>query len=437
MSNRYTRRSAFARLAGVSAAIGGAAYTRAQSHEAPKPVATSNMVFRKPPPANVVEHTRLGIHSIVALKDGTLLAPNGRRSTDGGKTWSEAAPFAGGAQGTGLVRLRSNAIALVNEGGSGGTLRISRDEAQTWGPLLSAFPKMINGPNFYSYGDAMIQHSTGRLIWSCSIDFNPKFNEFLYENVQSKGLWRGKPYSSEGHQHLPEIYMTLVNMSDDEGETWYLAQGYYKTPQALWGWFDENGIANGYRGHTSFGETTTAETPEGGVLMFGRSEVGRVVYSYSTDRGESWSVPLPTRLPSSGSPSRLRRIPSTGDLLCVWNQVSHEEIRRGYRRGRLSAAISKDGGLTWGNYKTLELSEGLDDVDRIDPEYPIAMVRARDVLGRFPDGFAYFHYANVNIIGDRVYLMYLRGSPLQGIAEQKLGEQSDVLRIYPLSYFYS
>ena len=122
--------------------------------------------------------------------------------------------------------------------------------------------------------------------------------------------------------------------------------------------------------------------------------------------------------------------------MCVWNQVSHEEIRRGYRRGRLSVAISKDNGLTWTHFKTLELSEGLDDVARITPEYPISMVRARSYVGELPDDFTYFHYANVAFIGDNVFIMYLRGGPLFGIAEQKLGEQRDVLRIYPLEWFY-
>jgi hypothetical protein len=294
---------------------------------------------------------------------------------------------------------------------------------------------MINGPNFF--GDGMIQLSTGRLLWTCSVDYNPKFHEFLYEDVQAKGLWRGQPYAVEGHQHLPEFYATLVNLSDDEGQTWHLAEGYYHSPQALWGWFDESGIPTGLRGHTSFGETTTAETKDGKVLMFGRSEVGRIVYTYSAQNGDNWDAPLPSQLPNSGSPARLRRIPKTGDLLCIWNQVSHAEILRGYRRGRLTAALSKDGGHVWGNFKTLELSEGLEDVARIPPEYPVAMVRARQDLGSLPDGFAYFHYPNVNILGDRVYLSYLRGGPLQGIAEQGLGEQTNVLRVYPLEYFYN
>lgn len=429
--SRFSRRSALVGMSGLSYA----AHTIAADQSRQVPSAVQQVRHRKPAPPGVVEHVGLGIHSVIQLKDGTMLAANGRRSSDRGKTWSTPVPFGSDVKGTGLVRLASGAIALVYEGPAGGTLRISRDEGKTWTSQIKAFPPMNNGPNFL--GDGMIQLSTGRLIWTCSVDYNPKFHGFLYENVQARGLWRGKPYASEGHQHLPEFYTTFVNISDDEGQTWRLAEGYYHTPQALWGWFDENGMPNGYRGHTSFGETTTAETKDGRVLVFGRSEVGRIVYTYSNDHGDSWDVPLPSELPNSGSPARLRRISKTGDLLCIWNQVSHNEIRRGYRRGRLSAALSKDGGCTWQKFKTLELSEGLEDVARVPPEYPIAMVRSRQSLGRFPDGFAYFHYPNVNTFDDLVYVSYLRGGPLQGIAEQGLGEQTDVLRVYPLEYFYS
>ena len=99
-------------------------------------------------------------------------------------------------------------------------------------------------------------------------------------------------------------------------------------------------------------------------------------------------------------------------------------------------AISVDSGATWGHFKTLELSEGLEDVDRIPPEYPIKMTRARDDVGHLPDGWAYFHYANVCFAADKVYIMYHRGGPLLGIAEQNLKKQEHVLRIYPLDWLY-
>jgi hypothetical protein len=388
------------------------------------------LVPRVSPPPGMIEHIGLGINSVVALKDGSVLANNGSISRDGGKTWSAPRKFDGGAAGDGLVRLQSGAIALTK----GPRLWISRDEGASWSPCPEAFPKMIGGPNFL--GDELIQLKGGRLLWPCSIDFNPRFPELLYENVLAKGTWRGKTVLVEGHQHLPEIYMTFFGYSDDEGRSWKMVEGYYHSPLAMFGWFDEQGVPNGNGGHWSFGESTVAETSDGRVLIFGRSEVGRIVYSYSADRGITWNTLLAAELANSGSPPRLRRIPSTGDLLCVWNQVSHEEIRRGYRRGRLSAAISQDNGATWTNFRNLELSAGLEPADRVAPEYPIRMVRARDYVGHLPDAWAYFHYSNVCFVGDKVYVMYLRGAPLLGIAEQNLDKQEHVLSVYPLDWFY-
>ena len=70
------------------------------------------------------------------------------------------------------------------------------------------------------------------------------------------------------------------------------------------------------------------------------------------------------------------------------------------------------------------------------PDAEIRLVRARPNVGNLPDGFAYYHYANVNFAGDRVYIMYLRGHPTMGIAEQMLEKQENVMRIYPLKWFY-
>ena len=383
-------------------------------------------------PAGASEQISLGIGDVEALKDGSLLATNGRVSRDGGKSWSAPRSFGEGINGNRLSRLQSGAL-LLSSFDNNPRLWISRDEGASWKEISDAFPKMMGGPNCFG---GVEQLSSGRLMTVCSIDFNPKFPGHLYEDVQAKGIWRGKPYSVEGHQHLPEIYMAFVVYSDDEAKTWKMAQGMFNVPLALFGWFDSQGIVNGLGGHWSFGECTLAETRNGRLLVFGRSEVGRVVYTSSSDQGITWNALLPAELANSGSPPFLARIPKNGDLMCVWNQVSHEEIRRGYRRGRLSAAISKDNGLTWTHFKTLELSEGLDDVARITPEYPISMVRARSYVGELPDDFTYFHYANVAFIGDNVFIMYLRGGPLFGIAEQKLGEQRDVLRIYPLEWFY-
>ena len=264
-------------------------------------------------------------------------------------------------------------------------------------------------------------------------------------DASAYGSYRGKPYQIEGHGHIPEISIAGISYSDDEGKIWKCGEKADESDSdliyssaILLGWFGPDGHVNQSEGWvTDTDEPTIAETKDGKILFFARSTVGRIVQSWSDDRGIHWTPVLPTNLANSYSPARLVQIPKTGDLLCVWNQVSGEEIRRGYRRGRLTAAISKDGGYTWENFKTLELSDGLDDVARVEPEYPIhLLVRARNYVGPLPDGFAYFHYANVSFVGDKVFIAYTRGSPLLGIAEQNLKKQESVLRIYPLEWFY-
>ena len=167
-------------------------------------------------------------------------------------------------------------------------------------------------------------------------------------------------------------------------------------------------------------EPSIAETRDGNVLLIARATIGCLVQSFSIDNAEQWYAVTPTEPASSESPAVMVCLPESRDLLIVWNQVSPEEIRRGYRRGRLSSAVSQDGGHSWCRHKTIELSEGLEDIARIPPEYPIQMVRARDWVGLLPEGWAFFHYANLDVVDDSVFLRYSRGMPALGVAEQNL-----------------
>ena len=377
----------------------------------------------KPPPEGVVELVGIGgiDHSLVELKDGSLMLLGGgscRISTDGGLTWSPGQSLGQGVSGSGITRLKSGALALS----SGAQVRISEDEGKTWGPPLSV--NMLGSP----FWDTMIQLGSGRLIYPSRTCYSSGHADLACA-PQSVGTWRGQEYATEGHGHAPEFDVAAVSRSDDLAKTW-------DQSGHLMGWFDEKGIPNGYGAHTSCDEPNVAETADGRVLFLARSQVGRLVASYSSDGGITWSAVRPTELASSYSPPRLRRIPKTGDLLCVWNQVSGDEIRRGYRRGRLSAAISKDSGKTWQNFKTIEVSEGLEDVNRVEPDAEIRWVRGRDDVGELPDNWAFFHYANVCFAADKVFVLYSRGSPLLGIAEKNLNKQEQVTRIYPLDWFY-
>ena len=390
-------------------------------------------VWRKPPPEDVVEIAGTGVSSLVELADGSLLAQNGSISADGGRTWTEARSFGDGVDGNGLMRLNSGAIALTSDD----RIWISRDGGETWeGPRQIPMDTARRG-----LSDTIIQLSGGRLLCPRRTvlgGYHPDDGLGLpiggaarVPECEGWGTWRGLPASVEGEGHCPQMEIAFVYYSDDEGQTWSPFEEY----GCLMGWFDFDGVANGNCGVTPCDEPTVAETKDGGVLFFARSTVGRILYSYSRDDAQTWSAVKPNELACSYSPPRLRRIPRTGDLICIWNQVSHAEIRRGYLRGRLSAAISRDSSATWENFKTLEVSAGLEDVERIPAEYPIRPVRSQNYVGTLPDDYANIYYPNICFAADKVYVIYSRGWMTQKGDEARLTSER-VLRIYPLEWFY-
>ncbi|MFV1966247.1 MAG: sialidase family protein [Pirellulaceae bacterium] len=400
--------------------------------------------------------------SIVEGKDGSLILIQGgglfeagqgdatrRVSTDGGKTWSDPTPLKAKMGAGGVIRLQSGTLAMYGaKSMKSGPCYFctSPEDGQTWTTPVNIGVYQDFRPMLHS----MIQLKSGRIVlvgyWEGLIARPPDVQRYT---ITGSGLWRGRWLWMEGHRGV-ELGICVAYYSDDEGKTWSQCKG------GLFGWFNERGVPNGEGGVLDVYELTAAETKDGRILMFARSKVGRLVQSYSLDGGAVWYSILPTELASSQSPPMLVRIPSTGDLLCVWNQISAEENLRGFFRGRLSAAISKDSGLTWENFKTLERQEGMEDVARITPEYPIPrVVRARPGIGQLPDGFAMFDYANVDIIGDKVFVRYSRtwaieqtGGSLAPVPHEmelmnKLYKQrgatmtgTPVMRIYPLEWFY-
>ena len=397
--------------------------------------ASGRPVFRKAPPEGVVEVVGIGREwSIAQLEDGALLAARKRHcriSHDRGISWGDERELPEPVCAWGLLSLQSGALAAFSED----TLWLSGDEGQSWG---DGRPITMLGSPYY---DTLIQLSSGRLLYPNRVCFaNQNHPDLPLEYVRSYGIWKGIRRLVSGHYHWPEIDIASVSYSDDEGATWQNCDG------ELMGWFDRDGVANGYGGITACDEPSVVETGDGRVLFLARSTVGRLVASYSRDGGATWSAVRPTELAGSYSPPAVTSIPATGDLLCVWNQTSREEIRRGYRRGRLSAAISRDSGATWEQFRTIEVSAGMDDVERIPPEYPIIPVIAVPDLGQLPDDFAVFRYPNVRVIGDRAFILYARewfalaGGASSGFEDESSSEVvlgcEDVLRSYPLQYFY-
>lgn len=395
----------------------------------------------------------------VGLQRGDAVTSEYRVSRDDGKTWGDPQKLNCGMGVNGMIRLQSGKLAAYGHkryGDRPDCFSSSSDDGKTW-------TKPVNigiYQDFYLYLHALSQLASGRLLlagyWEGLNAGRP--DQGLHEGATDTipyaqytwGLWRERVLFFGGHRG-PEMGINIVYYSDNEGLTWKKCKG------GLFGWFDERGIPNGECGIIDVYEPNVAETNDGRLLMIMRSKTGRLLQSYSLDQGVTWLSVLPTELSASQTTPMLNKIPKTGDLLCVWNQVSCEEIRRGFGRGRLSAAISRDSGLTWENFKTLELQEGMQDAARIAPEFPIARrVVGRPGLGQLPDGLAMFSQPNVEIVGNLVFVRYVRMWPVEkgepvidkesGVWPRAWPRQEDrradmtggemVMRIYPLEWFY-
>ena len=362
----------------------------------------------------------------VELKDGSYLAVSrslwSERSTDGGRTWvrsnrlldKDGNRIAGVDNGLlrprELVRLQSGAIALgyweskAKDTRETGRQRYffskSLDEGQTWStPVLVSFPRSASYPMW------MIQTAAGRLVLA---------NEYYYGN---KTLDRG---------------MGVCNAyySDDEGKSW--SESY----DTIFAW-EQDGAMVG-----SAQVPCVVETPDGRILMFARTYLGRIVQSYSEDGGEHWGVPRLNSLVSNSSEVFLTRLPTTGDLLCVFNQASAEEVRQGYYRSRLTSAVSKDSGKTWEHFRTIAMSPGQKQLSRIIDAAPPAYVRSPGIPTRenmLPEGFEMNLGPRVRFAGNKAFLVFqkrLYRYP-EGRAKWERVYSKHILRVTPIEWFYS
>lgn len=250
----------------------------------------------------------------------------GRFSSDGGKTWTKddvvVLPQSGkfNDMSVSLLRLQNGNIALFYVRKNSmldcrPVMRISTDEAKTWGDPIECITDEIG--YYVLNNDRVIQLRDGRLILAVALHNLPSYE---------KPNWNG---------HI------MCYLSDDQGATW-------RRNQTVLAPVNENGkrlIAQ---------EPGLVELTDGRLMMFIRSDAGSQLISYSSDRGETWSAPQRSNIISPVSPATIERIPSTGDLLLVWND--HSQISPQYRGKRtpLKVAISKDDGDTWISARTLE-----------------------------------------------------------------------------------
>lgn len=316
---------------------------------------------------------------VLRLRDGRLLLVWTRFSSGGGEDWDPAFLAARISEDQGrswgpefvlqenigrmnvmepdLLRLRSGKILFFfcrknSPADCLPMLRVSTDDARTFSdpaPLpVEPYPS-YTGFNH----DRAVQLSSGRVIL-------PVF------------------FTSD-YRVDPRI-RSRVYFSDDEGRTWRAGRTILDLPESRRG-AQEPGVV---------------ELRDGRLLLWVRTEFGRMYQSFSTDGGETWSPLEPSSVISPLSPQSLKRISTTGDLLLVWN--NSEKIRF-----PLSLALSRDEGRSW------TFARDLDD----DPAHTYA-------------------YTGIEFLDDRVLFTYYAGPP----AGRRGNAWNLKLKSVPLDWIY-
>ena len=358
---------------------------------------------------------------VVRLEGSRLFSTDGdhvSHSEDSGRTWSE--PVQACRKGGSPLEGKFQSVKLLSSGKLGGICR-RYDEAlrerfphRSWpdmffvtsddGGLTWSTGIRVGAPGDVLQGvrNSLIQLGSGRLIlpvdWDVADYAHPEYRgEGEGHSFRGGyGWFQGRRMLVEGHDHTPEFYGTIVYYSDDLGQSWR------SSPNNLWVWPIPPG--KNCSDHSPMGEGVIVETDDDRLLMLCRTVTGRHYECLSEDGGVQWSIPYPTDLAASGSPCYVARIPSTSDLVVVWNQVSAEEIQRGLKRSRMSVAISEDKGRTWIKHKTLEVT-ALPDVEKIDPP-PIGHYHSLEDVGEIPKDFGCFDYPNIEFVDDLILFSY-------------------------------
>lgn len=393
--------------------------------------------------------------AVVALNDGRLLwtwSPGtrvppykpvyGNFSADGGRTWSDAfelkldngQPMTGGMGSPNFVRLKSGVLGQTIAGAGEVFFHVSRDEGKTW-----SRPVKLHADNerVACTNDRALVLTGGRIVMPVYTQFEgPKLTP------RKPVVQRGGGEFSNGWVHWTSF--SYVLFSDDEGRTWQ------RSDNEVFISLDQ-----GMRGNYPAFEPAVAELADGRLVMFVRTNLGRFYRSVSEDRGRTWLEARPTPLIASAAPCSLRRIPGSGDLLAIWNQISAHEDLEGLYRHRLSCAISSDGGVAWNNFKNLE---SLDATTRLDddPPQPRLMGPVRQPLDRkryfrapgplrisypsctFADGKAIITYG-VSTLGEKETITMTYGMDYDEVVK-KLGlgpeARANKVRVLPISWFY-
>ncbi len=261
---------------------------------------------------------------------------SGKISDDRGRSWSDRFTIQDNLWGRNvkhpnLIRLHNGDLALTftaweSDEQRNVFLKRSTDEGETW-----SAPVQISEPGWYcTNNDHILRLNSGRILLPSH--GGPGFN-FVPDNA------------------LHSFFF----ISDDECQTWRLSSDTLTAP--------------GRGAH----EPSIVELKDGRLLCLLRTTQGCVYRAYSEDGGDHWSTPEPTALQAPDSPPLIKRIPTTGDLLVLWNDVFSN---KNWPRTPLTVGISRDEGATWDQ----KHFKDLDNRPEHDAAYASALFLEDEVL---------------------------------------------------------
>ena len=261
----------------------------------------------------VTKKGRAGVSDDVTCRISSMI------SRDAGRTWGQREvmqpnDWRRNVKHPNLVRLSDRDVLFSYVGWDSDRqrnvyLRRSRDNAQTWGEQVQ-----ISEPGWYcNNADRALRLTTGRVLI-------PAHGPYAEEYIGGT-TYRG------GDLH------SFVFYSDDEGHNWKRSA--------------DSMTAQGRGCH----EPTIVELADGRLFCLLRNTNKCQYASISEDGGDHWTQPRPTALASPESPALVKRIPATGDLLVLWNNVASAG---NWPRTPLTAAISRDEGRTWVNQRDVD-----------------------------------------------------------------------------------
>lgn len=260
-------------------------------------------------------------------------------STDRGRTWVQRRVlqpnrWQHNVKHPNLVRLTEQEILFSYVGWDSSTsrnvfMRRSTDNGTSWGEQFQ-----VSEPGWYcNNADRALRLSTGRVLLPAH---GPYADKYI-----GGTRYRG------GNLHAFVFY------SDDGFQTWNRSADSMTT--------------KGRGCH----EPTIVELSDGRLFCLLRNTNQRQYFSLSEDGGVHWSNPQPTVLTSPESPALVKRIPATGDLLVLWNNVPSKS---NWPRTPLTAAISTDEGQTWTH------AQDVDNRPDHDAAYPSVTFVADEAL---------------------------------------------------------